>query len=196
MVDLRAYRERISRMVYVRELDSGEGVSDNRPDAVVIKGLEWQLKARPMESTDLIWSHALTRIDSRDRDLEASAPPYTSTLTWLQRYPRGFASTVSVINVGPVEWLDSRRVKSYTTWDARLAWRFNLVAGAGHRAAQLVIELAEGHFCRAAQDLRANDQRVEQIPEGVQRRHAPRPVQVPRRVRDEVAVQAQQRRRL
>lgn len=138
MVDLRAYRERISRMVYVRELDSGEGVSDNRPDAVVIKGLEWQLKARPMESADLIWSHALTRIDSRDRDLEASAPPYTSTLTWLQRYPRGFASTVSVINVGPVEWLDSRRVKSYTTWDARLAWRFNLGRGIHELSAGMI----------------------------------------------------------
>ena len=105
-----------------------------------IRGIEWQWKAHPTASTDLIWSHALTRIESAAPNGRNSTPPYTSSLTWQQRYGRGISSTVSLINVGTTEWLDSQSIPSYTTWDGRVAWRFR--AGASNN--ELAVGLING----------------------------------------------------
>ena len=124
VVDVRIYRERIRNLVTFESRGALPRLIVNQQDDVRIRGIEWQWKARPSESTDLIWSHALTRIESAAPNGRSSTPPYSSSLTWQQRYGRGISSTVSLIDVGTTEWLDSQSIPSYTTWDGRIAWRF------------------------------------------------------------------------
>ena len=140
LLDVRVYRERINDLVVLQPRTNLPRLLVNQRDEVRIRGIEWQWKARPTASTDLIWSHALTRIESAAPTGLRSAPPYTSSLTWQQRYGRGISSTVSLINVGTTEWLDSQSIPSYTTWDGRLAWRFR--AGASNN--ELAVGLING----------------------------------------------------
>lgn len=140
VLDVRVYRERINDLVVLQARPGLPRLLVNQQDDVRIRGIEWQWKARPSESTDLIWSHALTRIESAAPIGRSSAPPYSASLTWQQRYGRGFSSAVSLINVGTTEWLDSKSMPSYTTWDGRLAWRFR----AGSSDNELALGLING----------------------------------------------------
>lgn len=140
MVDVRLYRERVSDLVFFRPLPGGQRLLANRSDDVRIRGVEWQVKTHPHETADLIWSHALTSIDASSIDLVDSVPPYSASLTWLQRYPKGISSTLSLIRVGPTQWLDSREVPAYTTVDAQLSWRFR----AGRSSNELSFGLING----------------------------------------------------
>lgn len=140
LLDVRVYRERINNLVTLESRGALPRRIVNQQEEVRIRGIEWQWKARPSESTDLIWSHALTRIESAAPNGRSSMPPYSSSLTWQQRYGRGISSTVSLINVGTTEWLDSQSIPSYTTWDGRIAWRFR--AGASNN--ELAVGLING----------------------------------------------------
>lgn len=103
-----------------------EAVFCNIPGTVKISGIEYQLRTSPRPGTDLLLSHAVQRTRSEEADLEHIAPPYTASLTWLQRYPRGWSSTLSVLRVGPMEWGGSAAVPSYTAADGRVAQRFTI----------------------------------------------------------------------
>lgn len=140
VLDVRVYRERINDLVVLQKRTGLPRLLVNQQDEVRIRGIEWQWKARPTDSTDLIWSHTLTRIESAAPIGRRSAPPYSASLTWQQRYGRGFSSTISLINVGTTEWLDSESLPSYTTWDGRLAWRFR----AGSSDNELAVGLING----------------------------------------------------
>lgn len=140
-LDVRVFRERVSNLVVFRDGGSGQpDIIDNSPDLVTIRGIEFQLKTKPLRDTELIWSHALTRIESDNDSLRNSMPPYSASLTWLQRYWGGVSSTLTVFSVGPTEWRDSKPVASYVTWDGRLAWRFK----AGRADSELAVGLING----------------------------------------------------
>jgi iron complex outermembrane receptor protein len=138
VLDVRLYRERVNDLVALQARKGLPRLLVNQQDEVRIRGIEWQWKAHPTDSTDLIWSHALTRIESASPVARSSAPPYSASLTWQQRYGRGFSSMVSLINVGTTEWLDSQSMPSYTTWDGRLAWRFRAGASDNELAVGLI----------------------------------------------------------
>lgn len=140
-LDVRLFRERVTNLVVFRDGPSGQpDVIDNSRDLVTIRGIEFQLKTRPLRDTELIWSHALTRIESDNQSLRNSMPPYSASLTWLQHYWGGVSSTLSLFSVGPTEWRDSKPVASYVTWDGRLAWRFK----AGRADSELALGLING----------------------------------------------------
>jgi iron complex outermembrane receptor protein len=140
MVDVRLFEERLHDFV-VRVPATPGGPAPllggvlpptryaNLDEAIVLRGIEYQVVAHPRPGTELRLTHTLIDRDAPTADLEARAAPYTASLTWRQQWPLGIRSMASLIRMGPLAGGDgyvprSRYVADpYTTFDAHLDWR-------------------------------------------------------------------------
>ncbi|MFT4173589.1 MAG: TonB-dependent receptor plug domain-containing protein [Rhodocyclaceae bacterium] len=137
-LDVRLFNERIegflirvpvsaSPVPYLEPyIGSAQYVNYDRP--VTLRGLEYQLRARPWQGAD--WSLTHTLIDRRASDtaIEDRVAPYSATLSWGQAWPRGWRTTLTALRMGPLAGGDGfvpiypYVAAAYTTYDARLAW--------------------------------------------------------------------------
>lgn len=102
----------------------------NYRSAVVLTGLEYEVKARPWKDTELRLAHTLIHRDSGDWIIDHQIAPYMASLSWIQGYRGGWSSTVTAFRMGPTIGSDvanasaASLTKDYTTIDARLAYAF------------------------------------------------------------------------
>jgi iron complex outermembrane recepter protein len=128
-IDVRLFDERVNNLIDTVRLpdDSQQFVNVDSPVSVV--GGEYQLKFRPWRDGDVLISHALFKINNTpDPSFERSAPGYTASITWLQRWPAGWSSTLTYFTLGPYSWLGGGTpLPSSQYWDARLAYTFRVM---------------------------------------------------------------------
>jgi len=138
-LDVRLFNERISDFVIRRTVPTGGAVLPlpstqfvNLASPVVLRGVEYQLRARPRAGTELLFSHTLIDRHTDDPEIAKRTAPYTASLTWLQNYGEGWSSTASLLRMGRlaggygyVPGCDYTS-KAYTTGDLRIARAFRL----------------------------------------------------------------------
>ena len=139
-IDVRVFNERITDFV-IRKFTSSPSPVDlplpssqftNLASPVVLRGLEYQFRARPAVATELLFSHTLISRHSDDPAVVKRTSPYAASLTWLQRYGAGWSSTASLLRMGSlaggygyVPGFDYTSAP-YTTLDLRIARNFQL----------------------------------------------------------------------
>lgn len=143
-LDVRLFQENITDFV-VRRLVPGVGVLPYLPttyytnlDSMVrVHGVEYQLRARPRQGTELLLNHTLIHRSSSDSEVVRRTAPFSASLSWLQNYQNGWSSTLSVLRMGPqgggygyVFGCDYA-TRDYTTADLRIARGFHVD---GHKA--------------------------------------------------------------
>jgi iron complex outermembrane recepter protein len=130
MVDLRAYRERLTDIVSVNrdKLVNEEGFT--------LKGVEYQLSWTPRPGSRLQWQQSFNQLDwddpKRDAAFRHQPPARASTLAWWQQLPRGFDLALMWHERGKMTWDqyykgDDRILPAASRVDLRLArpWRLN-----------------------------------------------------------------------
>lgn len=132
-VDVRIFDERVNNLIDTTnrtpdgtELPPGTQTFGNVDSPVKVQGLEYQLKLKPWRDTDVLVSHALLAINNTaDSSFERSAPGYTASVTWLQRWAAGWSSALTYFTVGPYSWLGGGTpLPSSEYVDARVAYTF------------------------------------------------------------------------
>ncbi|NMG75364.1 TonB-dependent receptor plug domain-containing protein [Aromatoleum diolicum] len=113
---------------------------ENLGPAVRLRGIEYELVTRPAGGTELRLAHSL--IDRRSNpDIEDRSAPYTTSLSWLQDYGRGWKSMLSVLRMGPLAGGDGYvpryryLARPYTTLDANLSYATRI----GRQAVQFAL---------------------------------------------------------
>jgi len=132
--DVRLFREDLSDLIdatatqpVLPALSPRVDTYVNDPWRVRVQGVEYQLKWQPWQSTDLIYGHAFVRVKSSNPDAGKipndvdSVPPYSYSVSWLQRYPFGVSSSVILNGVGSLSWSGFNPTPGYRSVDARIA---------------------------------------------------------------------------
>lgn len=132
-VDVRLYRERIVDFLMDHGVPSPLAPAPllpptfkfgNEPVTAWSRGFEAHVRIRPWSATDLLLGYAQMRIEGLTKDLERSVPRHSGAFTWLQRYPGGFGSTLTMYRVGAYKWGGgAAAVPGYTSYDLRLSYK-------------------------------------------------------------------------
>ncbi len=132
-IDARLYRERIVDFIADHAVASAlvpppllppTFQFGNEPVTGRSRGLEMHARVRPWSETDLLLGYAQMRIEGLSKDLDRSVPRHSTSLTWLQRYPGGFSTTLTMYRVGAFKWGSGAVPASrYTAYDLRGAYR-------------------------------------------------------------------------
>ncbi len=139
-IDVRLFNERITNYTVITQVPStavltpyiGSFQYVNLPHPVVLRGIEYQIKAKPMAGTEILFSHTLIDRHAQDPGVEDRIAPYTASLTWLQQWNSAWSSTLSIVRMGSLSGSDGfvptaqYTAKPYTTMDMRLAWHTQL----------------------------------------------------------------------
>lgn len=133
-LDLRLFNERIENYIarvshpeYVTALPLPPARYENLVTPVTLRGMEYQLVSRPTSSTRLLFSHSLIGRYNSDSAVTQLTAPYTASLSWIQDWNRRWASTLTLLRMGPLAggsgFVAGYQYTSspYTTLDARLA---------------------------------------------------------------------------
>jgi iron complex outermembrane receptor protein len=140
--DVRAFREDLSDLIDTTSAPSVLPAVDpsvqtyvNFPDRVRIQGVEYQIKVKPWPEGEITYGEAFVRIQSNDAspsriyDQVNSVPAYSYSVSWLQRYPYGFSTTVILNGVASMVWSGLDATPGYRSVDARIAKTFRLEQG-------------------------------------------------------------------
>jgi len=114
---------------------------DNMQD-LRIRGVEYQLKWSPHETTALIFNQAHLRIVSnawedkgaQEIHMNESAPRRASTIVWRQRLPRGLDFFLAYYHATPFRWTPRTKVLEYHRLDWRVAYAFHVGGAKGELA--------------------------------------------------------------
>ncbi|HLE66337.1 MAG TPA: TonB-dependent receptor [Burkholderiales bacterium] len=133
IVDVRWYRERIVDFI------ADHGVAStlvpppllpptfkfvNESGTAWSRGFEAHVRVRPWSDTDLLLGFAQMRIEGLSKDLDRSVPRHSGALTWIQRYPGGFGSTLTMYRVGAYKWGGGAApVPGHTSYDLRASYK-------------------------------------------------------------------------
>lgn len=115
----------------------GTSRTANYDKAIRLRGLEYQLQWQPWSMGRLHFTHSIIDRRIAAPDYRAMVAPHTASLTWLQDYPGGWQSSLSMFRTASFrsevgyDPAQSGSVAGYTSLDARLARRIRL---AGHSA--------------------------------------------------------------
>lgn len=136
-LDLRLFNERIEN--YISRVSHPEYVApllaatlpsaryENLAAPVTLRGLEYQLDSRPAAGTRLLFNHSLIGRYSSDSAVTQLTAPYTASLSWIQDWSSRWASTLTLLRMGPLAggsgFVAGYQYTSspYTTLDGRLA---------------------------------------------------------------------------
>ena len=140
--DVRLFEERVSD--YIHRVSHPEDTApllagtlptaryENLASPVVLRGLEYQIDSRPWPGGRLLWSHALLDLKSSEPRIQQLAAPYTISLSWLQDWGGGWASTLTALGIGPIAGgtgfvpSSDYAAPSYVAYDLRIAKSFTL----------------------------------------------------------------------
>ncbi|MEC5385547.1 TonB-dependent receptor plug domain-containing protein [Uliginosibacterium sp. H3] len=118
---------------------------------ITLRGIEYQFKFKPVDSSQILFSHTLIDRHSGNENIDARIAPYTASLSWQQQWGHGWSSTLTGIRMGSLSGGDgfvpvsSYTAKPYTSFDARVAWLTTLGAGKKLELALNAINLGERH---------------------------------------------------
>ncbi|MDB5799514.1 MAG: irgA [Rhodocyclales bacterium] len=158
-IDVRLFNERIKDYTVIGQVPStavltpyiGSSQYMNLQHPVTVRGIEYQIKARPMAGSEILFSHTLIDRHAQDPGVEDRIAPYTASLTWMQQWSSAWSSMLSIVRMGPLSGSDGfvpvshYRAKAYTTVDARLAWRTQVGPGKKLDISLNAINLGERH---------------------------------------------------
>ncbi len=142
-LDVRIFNERISNFVVrqIAPLPAGQPPLllpptqfVNLPDPVVLRGIEYQFRAKPRPGSEIVFNHTLFAHPhgNQDQQVTGRSAPYVASLSWLQSYGGGWQSTASLLRMGPLAGGygyvpgSAYTVRAYTTLDLRIARSFIL----------------------------------------------------------------------
>lgn len=141
-LDVRIFNERIRNFVVRRNIPSPIGPLAlgalpssqfvNLDSPVVLRGLEYQLRAKPRAGTEILFSHTLIDRHTDAPEVAKRTAPYSASLTWLQDYGAGWTSTASILRMGSLAggygYVPGCDYTSpdYTSLDLRIAKAFQL----------------------------------------------------------------------
>jgi len=133
-LDLRLFNERIENYItrvshpeYLTVLPLTPARYENLATPITLRGLEYQLDSRPAAGTRLLFSHSLIGRYSSDSAVTQLTAPYTASLSWIQDWSSRWASTLTLLRMGPLAggsgFVSDYQYTSrpYTTLDASLA---------------------------------------------------------------------------
>jgi len=104
---------------------------ENDPGQVRLSGVEYQLRTRPLRTTEFILAHSMIDRRADDEKLRRNVAPYTASLSWLQEMGQ-WSSMLSVLRMGPIDAGFSyapgfkSSVPAYTTVDWSMARRLRM----------------------------------------------------------------------
>jgi iron complex outermembrane receptor protein len=139
-LDVRIFNERITDFVVRQTIPSPVGplalplpISQyvNLSQPVTLRGIEYQLRAKPWQGGEVLFSHTLIDRHIDDPQIAKRTSPYSGSLTWLQAYGQGWTSTASLLRMGPLAggygYVPNYDYVSrpYTTLDLRVARSFH-----------------------------------------------------------------------
>ena len=161
-LDVRLYHERIVDFIADRGVPSPlvppplfspvTALAFNSANPIVSRGVEAHLRVRPFESTDVLLGYAHMRIRGAPGSLDQSVPRSSGSLTWIQRYPGRFGSTLTVYRTLAYQWGGGARpTPAYTAYDARVSYQ---TAALGKPAEFALVLLNQG---RAHEELTWSD---------------------------------------
>ena len=133
-IDLRLFNDKVRRLIGTSDIgDPGsligepklfQAVNKHRAD---IRGADLQVRWKPIDWLDLIFSYARVDIDSEDDDIPASAPRNNVSALGIFKLNDGWQASVGLYRLGDMKWLDDGDVTDgFTRIDARLAKRWKL----------------------------------------------------------------------
>ncbi|MDD5329233.1 MAG: TonB-dependent receptor [Sulfuricella sp.] len=105
---------------------------ENLAAPITLRGVEYQIDSRPRAGTRLLFSHSLIGRYSSDEAATRLTAPYTASLSWIQEWSGQWASTLTLLRMGPLAGgsgfvpLYQYTSRPYTTLDARLARTFRV----------------------------------------------------------------------
>lgn len=133
-LDVRLFNERIDNYIarvshpeYVTALPLPPARYENLATPITLRGMEYQLVSRPTSHTRLLFSHSLIGRHNSDSTVTQLTAPYTASLSWIQDWNNQWASTLSLLRMGPLAggsgFVAGYQYTSspYTTLDVRLA---------------------------------------------------------------------------
>lgn len=141
-LDVRIFQERIGGYIIRVPADTGIPTLEpylgtsmyiNSSQPFVLRGIEYQLKARPWQGGELMFNHTLIDRHSGDEAIDARVAPYVASLSWTQHYDRVWSTQLTVYRMGPLAGgdgfvpLSNYTAKAYTTVDARIAYATRMV---------------------------------------------------------------------
>lgn len=99
---------------------------------VTLRGLEYQIQARPWADGRVILNHVMIdrRID--DPAIKARLAPYAASLSWLQNWDGGWSSMITALRMGPIAGGDGfvgryeYQAPAYTTYDFSIRRKLRL----------------------------------------------------------------------
>ncbi|MDB5888406.1 MAG: TonB-dependent receptor, partial [Rhodocyclales bacterium] len=158
-LDVRLFNERIMNYTVLTQVPStavltpyiGSFQYMNLQHPVTLRGVEYQIKAKPRAGTEILFSHTLIARHAQDPGIEDRIAPYTASLTWLQQWNGAWSSVLSMVRMGPLSGSDGfvpivqYTAKPYTTIDMRLAWHTRLEQGKKLEISLNAINLGERH---------------------------------------------------
>lgn len=128
-VDARLFYDRYEDLIDVAFVSSGDGNDFiyqfvNRPEAVTLRGVEFQIEWRPDPSTRIFMAPAWARIHSHDSSIEDSAPPFSFSLLLDRKIDARWRASAGYYHSGAMTWLaGGSRVPASDRLDARLAYQ-------------------------------------------------------------------------
>lgn len=159
-VDARAYDERATDLLRERgrglppgsELDSNNraNIYENS-QAGRLRGLEYQVRYRPVPTTWFMATQAWQHVSSQDAGLRRSVPVRSLGLHTAHRFDNGITVSAHHWRIGAQEWLGfGEAVPAYKRFDWRIGYDFRL---GDHRAEVALVTHNQG---RPYQDYRLN----------------------------------------
>jgi iron complex outermembrane recepter protein len=110
-----------------------------------IHGLEYQLRWKPLEDTEIWLNQAFEDTHWEDKKTESVAPTHATTIAWFQKLPYDFDLGVIYQTMGPMNWHEAAdALPSRRRTDVRLAKPFRI--GSTRAEAALVVQAANGTY--------------------------------------------------
>ncbi len=138
-LDLRLFAERIRDYIHHVSHPELQGTLllpparyDNLDSPVTLRGIEYQLDARPLPGARILFTHSIVDASSDDPIVSTLTAPYTASLTWIQDWGRGWSSTLTALRMGPLAGGEGfvagyqYTSRPYTTYDARVGYATRL----------------------------------------------------------------------
>lgn len=148
-LDVRAYRERMDTVIWRRDFTDDNAETDDHQNVpgLRLSGIEYQLRWKPWDSTELWLNQSSSRFEWRyplfANRKERQPPDHTTTVAWFQDLPWQWNFSVTYQMVGNMTWRDNRDLTpAEHRTDVRLArlWRL----GTAKAEVALVVQSAEG----------------------------------------------------
>ncbi|MDP1652788.1 MAG: TonB-dependent receptor [Rhodocyclaceae bacterium] len=150
-LDVRAFDERMREIVVMRgrtlaEVLAGKGVADFvNLGAFKTRGLEYQLRWKPFETTEFWVNQAFERTAWDASASQPYPPTHATTIAWFQKLPYDFGLSVIHHSSGAMSWNKaSDTLPSRKRVDVRLAKPFRI--GSTRVEAALAVQAANGSY--------------------------------------------------